>query len=197
MIHKVQNLAYRLWERGYENAAYYKTLATHAYRLDQTVDKIFEVLGDDRKFTLLDVGTGCGSIPLMVGLSLTGYGGFICKGVDKSSLYMAQRSLNMLPELNGKVVFESKSIFDLKEAFDYVTCTEVLEHLENWEEALEILKSITKKKLLISVPNERSGFCEGHYRNYKNGDLEKLGKITDGGNHWTFVEITKGGVNGA
>jgi 2-polyprenyl-3-methyl-5-hydroxy-6-metoxy-1,4-benzoquinol methylase len=191
MIYKVSNLAYKLWERGYENAAYYKTLATHAYRFDETIDKIFEMLGDDRKFTLLDVGTGCGAIPLMIGLSLSGYNNFVCKGTDKSNLFMAQRSLNILPELNGKVIFETKSIFDLKETFDYVVCTEVLEHIENWEKALDILKNITNKKLLISVPNERAGFCEGHRRNYENKELEKWGKITDTGKHWTFVEIAK------
>jgi 2-polyprenyl-3-methyl-5-hydroxy-6-metoxy-1,4-benzoquinol methylase len=98
--------------------------------------------------------------------------------------------LNTLPELSGKVLFEKRSIFDLKEKFDYVLCTEVLEHLEEWEKALEVLKSITNKKLIITVPNERCGFCEGHYRNYTPELLQKFGgQVIETQYHFNFVII--------
>ena len=39
-------------------------------------------------------------------------------------------------------------------SFDYVICSEVLEHVENPIKAMQELKRVTKKRLIITVPNE-------------------------------------------
>jgi SAM-dependent methyltransferase len=39
-------------------------------------------------------------------------------------------------------------------AFDVVVCSELLEHLTNYKEAIDELVRITKKKLILTVPNE-------------------------------------------
>jgi ubiquinone/menaquinone biosynthesis C-methylase UbiE len=39
-------------------------------------------------------------------------------------------------------------------AFDVVICSELLEHLTNYKEAIDELIRITKKKLILTVPNE-------------------------------------------
>ncbi|MCK4319953.1 class I SAM-dependent methyltransferase [Candidatus Micrarchaeota archaeon] len=41
------------------------------------------------------------------------------------------------------------------DSFDYVICTEVLEHLFNPEKAIDELARVSKDKLLISIPNTR------------------------------------------
>lgn len=42
----------------------------------------------------------------------------------------------------------------LKRKFDLVLCTEVLEHLEDPIKGINLIKSLSKKFILISVPNE-------------------------------------------
>jgi len=57
------------------------------------------------------------------------------------------------PELN----LEIGDIYKLKftdKSFDLVLCNEVFEHLENPEKALAELKRVSKKFILLSVPNE-------------------------------------------
>lgn len=57
------------------------------------------------------------------------------------------------PDLNLQI----GDIYDLKfkdKSFDLVISTEVLEHLEDPERAIKELKRVSKKYLLLSVPNE-------------------------------------------
>ncbi len=52
---------------------------------------------------------------------------------------------------------QKKKIEDLvkeKKKYDLVLCTEVLEHLDNPVEAIEKMKKLSTKFILISVPNE-------------------------------------------
>ncbi len=54
-------------------------------------------------------------------------------------------------------VFKQKSIYDLQpvqDSADLVVCCEVLEHLEQPEEALRVLQKITLKNAIFSVPKE-------------------------------------------
>ncbi len=47
-----------------------------------------------------------------------------------------------------------------KNEFDYVLCTEVLEHVPNWEKAVSEIYKVTKKngRVIITVPLEKSFF---------------------------------------
>ena len=40
--------------------------------------------------------------------------------------------------------------------FDFVLCSEVLEHVPNWKKGLEELKRIARKKIMITIPLEKS-----------------------------------------
>jgi 2-polyprenyl-3-methyl-5-hydroxy-6-metoxy-1,4-benzoquinol methylase len=54
-------------------------------------------------------------------------------------------------------LFDSRSIYDLDAAHDsadLVVCCEVLEHLENPEAGLQALQRVTKRSLIVSVPQE-------------------------------------------
>ena len=76
-----------------------------------------------------------------------------------------------------KIPFKSNS-------FDFVLCSEVLEHVPDWEEALKELKRISRKKIMITIPLEKSLLwgsfsivapmrTRGHLHRLDSGDIEK------------------------
>lgn len=66
--------------------------------------------------------------------------------------------------------------------FDVVICSEVLEHLEHPEKALEELRRVTKKYAVLSVPNEPlfmlANFIRGKNWSRWGNDIEHI-------NHWS------------
>jgi len=73
-------------------------------------------------------------------------------------------------------------------AFDLVLCTEVLEHLESPEKALKELVRVSKKYLVISVPNEPF-FMFAQMVRGKN--WSRLGNDIEHINHWTMFGFPK------
>lgn len=80
-------------------------------------------------------------------------------------------------------------IYDIKEknnSFDLVMATEVLEHLDNPQKALKELIRVSKKYVLLSVPNEPffigANFLRGKY-------LKSFGNHPEHINHWTFISF--------
>lgn len=89
-------------------------------------------------------------------------------------------------------LFKSRSIYDLdvtQDSADLVVCCEVLEHLENPEAGLQALQRVTKRRLIISVPQEplwcalnlargkyitRWGNTPGHIQHWSRSDFVKL-----------------------
>jgi len=54
-------------------------------------------------------------------------------------------------------IFDSRSIYDLaadQDDADLVVCCEVLEHLENPDAGLRALQRVTRRRLIVSVPQE-------------------------------------------
>ena len=85
-----------------------------------------------------------------------------------------------------KIDFEKADIMDLKYAdgaYDVVMATEVLEHLEKTEKALDELLRVAKHSVIVSVPNEPF-FCLGNLASGKN--IKRLGNPIDHINHWTY-----------
>lgn len=89
-------------------------------------------------------------------------------------------------------LFKSRSIYDLdvtQDSADLVVCCEVLEHLENPEAGLQALQRVTKRRLIVSVPQEplwcalnlargkyitRWGNTPGHIQHWSRSDFVKL-----------------------
>ena len=74
------------------------------------------------------------------------------EGIDysKEAILLGKKTYPNLHVLQG-------DIYDLKykdNSFDLVICSEVLEHLENPQKALRELIRVSKKYILVSVPNE-------------------------------------------
>ena len=72
--------------------------------------------------------------------------------------------------------------------FDLVICTEVLEHLEEPEKALRELKRVTKKYVVLSVPNEPL-FMIGNFIRGKN--IKRWGNDIEHINHWSSSAFEK------
>lgn len=89
-------------------------------------------------------------------------------------------------------LFESRSIYDLnadQDSADLVVCCEVLEHLENPEAGLQALQRVTRRRLIVSVPQEplwcalnlargkyitRWGNTPGHIQHWSKSDFVQL-----------------------
>jgi ubiquinone/menaquinone biosynthesis C-methylase UbiE len=73
-------------------------------------------------------------------------------------------------------------------AFDLVLCTEVLEHLDKPQDALKELVRVSKKYLVISVPNEPffmlAQLIRGKNWSRFGNDIEHI-------NHWTMLSFPR------
>lgn len=158
--------------------------------------------------SILDVGCGEGFVTKHLSKTLTK--SFIT-GIDfnKEAIKYAKNNSS-----NYNVKYLDGNLFKLKinQTFDLVTCSEVLEHLINYEHALEILIKLSNKYLLLSVPNEpwfrlanilrlkylnSFGNTPGHVNNWRKKDLinlcNKYGKITKvkSSSFWNIILLEK------
>jgi len=78
------------------------------------------------------------------------------------------------PNLNFEIDLDSKT---LSNSFDLVTCFEVLEHVDDWQELLQRIAASANKYVMLSFPVGRMRPFEvnvGHVRNFKIGEVEKF-----------------------
>jgi 2-polyprenyl-3-methyl-5-hydroxy-6-metoxy-1,4-benzoquinol methylase len=94
-------------------------------------------------------------------------------------------------KMHPKINLKQSSIYRLpykSNSFDIVLCTEVLEHLEEPQEALKELFRVSQKYVLVSVPNEPvfmgSNFLRGKNWPRFGNDIEHI-------NHWTMFGFSK------
>jgi 2-polyprenyl-3-methyl-5-hydroxy-6-metoxy-1,4-benzoquinol methylase len=81
--------------------------------------------------------------------------GIKARGSDFSTQAIELAKANA-KEQNVQGEFQVASIYDLQanDAAEVIVCCEVLEHLEYPEQALQVLQSLVKQYLIISVPRE-------------------------------------------
>lgn len=94
-------------------------------------------------------------------------------------------------KMNSKVIIKQGDIYKLpykNDSFDLVVCTEVLEHLENPKKAYRELLRVSRKYVLISVPNEPFFTIQriGRLQNVRH-----LGAHPEHIQHWTISSFTK------
>jgi 2-polyprenyl-3-methyl-5-hydroxy-6-metoxy-1,4-benzoquinol methylase len=131
---------------------------------------------------------GCGEGHILGALASAGFSVRGCD-ISKTSLEVARNEAKR----HGFVIpIEEKSIYELDlvvDVADTVVCCEVLEHLTDPDKALSNLLSITRKDLILSVPNEPLW----HLLNMVRGKYwNALGNTPGHYQHWTsrsFVEF--------
>jgi ubiquinone/menaquinone biosynthesis C-methylase UbiE len=103
----------------------------------------------------------------------------------------SNESVNFGKKLFPNLAIKQANIYELPykdNAFDLIMCTEVLEHLEKPARALEEMLRVSKKYLVISVPNEPF-FMLSNFLRGKN--LSRLGNDIEHINHWNYPSFRK------
>ncbi|HPN88768.1 MAG TPA: class I SAM-dependent methyltransferase [Candidatus Omnitrophota bacterium] len=122
---------------------------------------------------------GCGEGYLSSQINSWGYKNI--KACDVSKLII-EKAKNLHKE--KPIDFYVKSIYDLNgsDAADLLICSEVLEHLENPDKALQILSMYSRKYCLLTVPQEPgwriANVLRGKY-------IKDLGNTPGHLNHWS------------
>ncbi len=146
----------------------------------KTVYKILKPLKVD---SVLDVG--CGE-----GITLDK---FEKEGIGKSlhGIDYSDDALKIGKKIYPNLNLKKGDIYDIKEkdnSYDLVMATEVLEHLDDPQKALKELIRVSKRYVLLSVPNEPffigANFMRGKY-------LKNFGNHPEHINHWTFMTFRK------
>lgn len=133
--------------------------------------------------TILDAG--CGEGFTMDNLSKNNIGKKI-EGVEYS-----KDAIKIGKKLFPSLTINQGSVYNLPykdNSFDLIICTEVLEHLEEPTKALREILRVSKKYLIISVPNEPI-FMLSNFLRGKN--LLRLGDDEGHINHWNPMSLKR------
>lgn len=141
----------RLPSRAYYKYTDYNKVPSGLKKLDFIVRSIYgsQRDPDNTKIKILDIGCGNGNIAIplaSIGYSLVGI------DIDRPSIEKAMMK-NCVDNAKFKVMDAGK--LTAEEKFDFVVCSEVLEHLQNPFRFLKSMTSLLSKKgfLIITIPN--------------------------------------------
>lgn len=171
---------------SFNESKYYSRNPLKKYLLKKFTDRIISIIGDIRPKKILDAGCGEGFIAQLLlsrfpDLNYTGI------ELDENTVRKARRKVNQAKFIQGSV---TKLPFNAN-TFDLVLCLEVLEHLPNPIQGLKELRRVSKKTVLVSVPDEPLFSC---LRLLFFQDILRLGKHPEHLNFWnirTFSEFLK------
>lgn len=151
--------------------------------IDNFYNELFKILRRTKSNKVLDAGCGEGiTLNRIQQLKL----GKQLEGVDFS-----QDAIEIGKKTFPKLKLKQADIYKLPykdNAFDLVLCNEVLEHLENPQEALKELIRVSNKYLLLSVPNEPwfrlANFLRGRH-------ITRFGNHPEHIQHWSHNQFVK------
>lgn len=115
-------------------------------KLTNPIERVFEIIREDAKGKFLDIGTGKGDLPFM--LNKEGFQTYAC---DVLGEYFAFSST-----VNFRVADFNKTELPYEDNyFDYVSCVELIEHLENPSALLRKVYRVLKPggKFILTTPN--------------------------------------------
>jgi ubiquinone/menaquinone biosynthesis C-methylase UbiE len=147
------------------------------------INSIIMCLKDLDLKTVLDAGCGEGFI--LWELKKRGLGGYF-EGIDYS-----KDAVDMGSHLFPSLIFSRGDIYNLPHkdnSFDLILCSEVMEHVEQPEKALDEIVRVARKYCLLTVPNEPF-FMLSNFLRGKN--LSRWGSDMDHVQHWNYKEFEK------
>jgi 2-polyprenyl-3-methyl-5-hydroxy-6-metoxy-1,4-benzoquinol methylase len=144
--------------------------------------------------SILDIGCGEGHLTNIL------FNFFKSKKQDVCILGLEydQNIVNLANVLYPHLDVRKGDVFNLVGKYDLLVCSEVLEHIKDYEKAISSCKNVSEV-CIFSVPNEpffrisnlfrlrylkKFGNPPGHINNWSRGEFEKLLK-----KHFNFVEI--------
>ena len=154
-----------------------KVLVANFYR------SLFSLFKRTKAASVLDVGCGEG---VTINKLKESYPTLNVEGLDYSSeaIQIGKKVYPNLKLIQGdiyKLPYKDNS-------FDAVLCNEVLEHLDDPQKALGELKRVTKKHLILSVPNEPF-FMFANLLRGKN--IKHFGNHPEHIQHWTTFKFSQ------
>jgi len=183
------------------------------FLLGRFMKKVGEIVANINPEVVLDAGCGEGMIINYLDKTIRRDDDTLDQnkfgsGQVKKMYYGIDISAGAIEEAKKRVLFanlQTGSVYALPYAdnfFDLVICSEVLEHLEEPEKALKELKRVSKKYVLLSVPNEPwfriSSLISGKYLKTWGNHPEHVQNWTAGqfvkmvGKYFKVLEITNG-----
>ncbi len=147
---------------------YYPRTKTYENRMLDTLSFIYEK--EDSTFTVLDVGCGIGIYSFAL---LSRFKNAHVVGID-----LSQKQIDFISEQAKRFSFKDRGTFlqadaenfSLKSKFDYIICTELLEHLPDPRKALKniLLHGHKRTKFIFSVPHIYGAGASGwFFRQYR------------------------------
>lgn len=112
-------------------------------------------------------------------------------GKSYEGIEYEETAVELAKKMYPKLTFKQGDIYKLpykSNSFDLVVCTEVLEHLEDPKKAYRELLRVSKKYVLLSVPNEPF-FTVQRMARFQN--ILKLGAHPEHIQHWTMLSFMK------
>lgn len=147
------------------------------YLIGRFYETFLQTIKPLRVSSVLDVGCGEGFTLNKLYLNKVGK---VLEGIDysKTAVALGKKQYKHLILKQGsayKLPYKANS-------FDLVLCMEVLEHLDDPKKALQELKRVSKKYIVLSVPNEPlfmlANFVRGKNVSRWGNDIEHI-------NHWS------------
>lgn len=117
------------------------------YQENNRVNKLLKLIGNCQNKRILDIGCGDGHL-----LKLIKEGDLYGIDLDKNMVKQARKNTE------ATIIQSDCTNIPLpSQAFDTIICSEVLEHVEQPEEAIGEMRRLikTRGKIIINVPNER------------------------------------------
>lgn len=151
---------------------------------EQILEKVVDLLRGEKRGRLLDVGAGTG----LLSRKLADLG-FIVMACDLDPKQFQTKDIPFRKaDLNNRLPYPDNY-------FDYLTCTEVIEHLQNpWLACQEMARVLGKNgRLILSLPNFTNlisrlvFFTRGNFRYFDDWTWQNWGHI----NPITFTELGK------
>lgn len=111
------------------------------------IHNVIKKIGDIGPGSILDVGCGTGYVTGKIEGAL----GVEVLGVDisKNRLSMAQRNMK-----GGLLIADATRLPFKNSCFDLVIATEILEHLDDPVSAIDEFKRVSRRDVIVTVPNE-------------------------------------------